>query len=161
MLCEQCNETEASVHQIEMSGGEITHLQLCESCAEDMSGDPSDSGASVSSLASSLFEESTKSSPASCEGCGMTFAEFRKRGRVGCSQCYDAFRGRMESLVHRIHGADQHVGASSSGRDLSTVSPERKRQLLEKRLERKVQEEEYEEAADLRDKIAELDEGES
>lgn len=158
MLCENCQNAEATIHQIQMSDGQVTHLQLCKSCAEETT-TGSESGASVASLASSLFGSSSPTQTGEqtqCSHCGLTFQEFRESGRVGCAGCYDSFRDRMESLIHRIHGADRHVGSSSAGSGLSTVSDERKIQLLEKDLERKVQEEQYEEAAELRDKIEEL-----
>jgi len=63
--------------------------------------------------------------------------------------------------VHRVHGAERHVdgGEPGPGTGLGTLAPREKLDILETRLEKSVRREEYEEAARLRDRIAELKEG--
>ena len=45
-----------------------------------------------------------------CPECGMTYAEFRKDGRMGCAACYQAFRQPLDSLLLKVHGNLQHAG---------------------------------------------------
>ncbi|MFB6355093.1 MAG: UvrB/UvrC motif-containing protein [bacterium] len=158
MLCDQCQQAEATVQQIKITDNQITHTHLCETCADDDSAQEPETGESVSSIVSSMFDVPDKDK-VSCERCGMTFDEFQTVGRVGCARCYDTFRSRIESLVHRIHGSDQHLGKESETGGLARVSDDRKLQILEKQLERAVNEEQYEKAAELRDEIQELKEG--
>lgn len=153
MLCERCGDKEATVQQITIVNDQVTHKRLCETCAEEEEADPSNMpGASVSNIISNMFEGSS-STPSACPECGLTFEEFQSRERVGCSDCYETFREKLKPLIHRIHGADQHVGSSTSSTKPATISNERKIQRLQKDLDRAVQDEEYEKAAELRDKI--------
>ena len=79
---------------------------------------------------------------------------------MGCAMCYEAFEEELEKLIKRIHGSDQHVGRESEASQLGTLPEEKKLRFLEKELERCVREENYEEAAELRDRISELEEAE-
>lgn len=173
MKCDNCGDPEATVHQIHVADNEIKHVQLCDSCAqEDQSVPDSSSAQSVGEFFSDLQEREPEEQRDECPECGLTLRELKKTNKVGCSNCYSVFRDQFESIVHRIHGADQHLGeepdtADSSGFETSTddstglgkVSREQKLQLLEKRLQKRVDEEDYEAAADLRDRIQELKEG--
>ncbi|MGM0381812.1 MAG: UvrB/UvrC motif-containing protein [bacterium] len=161
MLCDKCGEAKATVHQITISNNEITHHHLCEECAKEMDVSPQGNSGenSVSSLLSSMYDEFEKSEE--CVTCGTTFAEFQQKGRVGCENCYSAFANQLEPLVKRIHGSDQHVGSSAQGGELQKMSGERKLQILQKDLERAVKKENYEKAAELRDRIEKLEEAEA
>lgn len=159
MMCDRCGENKATVHKIQMgSDDEVTHLQLCGDCADDndseASQEPMDS---VSKILSSLEGSSSEDSTV-CSNCGMTLQEFRNIGRVGCPDCYSAFEDHIEKIIHRVHGADQHVESGQEETGLEKVSDRQKKQILEKRLQERVEEENYEEAAELRDRIEELEE---
>lgn len=157
MRCERCEEREATVQQITIVNDQVTHKRLCEQCAEEEEADPSKMpGASVSNIMSNLFESSDEAEASTCEECGLTFEELQKRERLGCANCYEAFEEHLEPLIHRIHGADQHVGSSTGTTTPATISDERKAQRLRKQLDRAVQQEDYEKAAELRDQIEEL-----
>lgn len=172
MKCDNCGESDASVHQIHVSDNEIKHLQLCEACAQNQTIQESKSAQSVGEFFSELQEQSSDESSDRCPNCGLTLRELKKSNKVGCSECYSVFRDQFESIVHRIHGADQHLGSGdtpdrteeldesdTSSTGLGKVSREQKLQLLEKRLNKRVEEEDYEAAADLRDRIQDLKEG--
>ncbi len=94
-------------------------------------------------------EEQEDESPA-CPRCGRTFGEFRRIGRFGCAEDYDAFADRLVRLVETVQGADRHVGKhprrGSEAKELGK---------LERRLQSAVGAENYEEAARLRDLIRE------
>lgn len=160
MICDNCGESEATIHQIHVADNEVQHLQLCESCAKDEAAGNEQSQAGVAEAFAGF--QSSEESTDTCPECGMTLQELRKANRVGCEECYSVFRDQFESLVHRIHGADQHVTEGSTvateGSGLGKVSDGKKRKMLEKRLQKRVEEEEYERAAELRDRLEELDE---
>lgn len=93
-----------------------------------------------------------------CPECGMTFAEFRQGGRLGCSHDYQAFGEAMASLLASIHKADTYTGKTPGGQgevDHGRVIDDLSR--ARDRLERLVHEERYEEAARLRDEIQQLE----
>ncbi len=158
MLCDECGDAKATVHQITISNNEVTHHHLCENCAREMdvSAQGNSGEDSVSSMLSSMYDEFEKSEE--CVACGTTFEEFQQTGRVGCENCYSVFVDQLEPLVKRIHGAAQHVGSSARGGKLQKMSGQRKLQILRKDLERAVNKEKYEKAAELRDRIEQLKE---
>ena len=83
----------------------------------------------------------------------MTFAEFKRLGRVGCAECYSAFHDQLQPLVRRIHGSAQHVGRTiHGGRKQAHVKVNV--QKLRDALSRAIQQEDYERAAALRDQLA-------
>jgi protein arginine kinase activator len=157
MRCERCEEREATVQQITIVNDQVTHKRLCEECAEEEEADPADvPGTSVSHIMSNLFEDEESEQTDQCEQCGMTFQQFQKRERLGCAQCYESFEERLEPLIHRIHGSDQHVGEGTGATTKAEISDERKAQRLRKKLDRAVHDENYEKAAELRDRIEAL-----
>lgn len=105
-------------------------------------------------------------SAAACPRCGMTYEEFRKVGRFGCAQCYAAFAQHLQRLLKRVHGATRHAGKSPAGRGASPVSASgtaarpaaasEELGRLRQELEKAVAAEAYERAAELRDRITQL-----
>ena len=91
-----------------------------------------------------------------CPSCGLTYADFKKIGRLGCGECYNTFRKYLGPLLKRIHGSTQHTGKSP----LIAGKPRKKKidlQALRIRLARAIEEEAFEEAAKIRDQIKELE----
>jgi protein arginine kinase activator len=93
-----------------------------------------------------------------CPDCGFTYQDFKKIGRVGCGQCYEAFKKQLTPILKRIHGADRHIGKVPL-RAGKTVKETKTIQELQRQMEKAIQTEEFEEAARLRDKIRELEKG--
>jgi protein-arginine kinase activator protein McsA len=50
-----------------------------------------------------------------CPDCGMTLAEFRSKGRLGCPRDYEIFREHLDPLIERIHNAKHHLGRGPGG----------------------------------------------
>ncbi|MCU0713458.1 MAG: UvrB/UvrC motif-containing protein [Pirellula sp.] len=160
MKCQHC-EKPATFHITELTGSDGPKvLHLCEDHAREyLNGNGSSPATALSSmLAQQLkMDVTTKELAATdqktCPVCGITFAEFRKGGRLGCAYDYVAFEDDLEPLLVNIHGALEHKGKIPKNR---RGSPERQRQLAELREEMKaaIKKEEYEKAGILRDKIA-------
>ena len=93
-----------------------------------------------------------------CPICGITFADFRKGGRLGCAYDYVAFEDDLEPLLVNIHGALEHVGKVP--KNLSG-SPERQQRLMQLKVEMKeaIDKEDYETASRLRDNISAVESG--
>ena len=116
MICQECGKRPATLHFTKIVNGEKTEFHICESCArergEGIPGTPK--GFSIHSLLSGLmdFEPSGKSpgesnqkpAPVRCEDCGLTYSQFSKLGRFGCSSCYKYFGERLDPLFKRVHG---------------------------------------------------------
>jgi protein arginine kinase activator len=89
---------------------------------------------------------------AACDECGMTFADFRRTGRLGCGACYDRFAVELAPLLRRIHGSETHLGRTPAEFEARFARREELRRLKAD-LRRAVFREEYERAAELRDAI--------
>ena len=85
----------------------------------------------------------------------MTRAEFKKRARLGCPECYNAFMGELSALTKAMHHSSQHVGKIPA-RQGNTARITAQIAALKKDIETAVAKEQYEVAANLRDKIKAL-----
>lgn len=161
MLCDACGKNQATVHLTEIIDEQMTELHLCEACAKAKSMEMeqqfglADLLAGLSDLGKNAIEEK-EASKSKCSNCGFTYDDFRKIGRLGCSQCYDSFKKYLSPLLRRIHGSSRHYGKIP----LSGAKPLKAKSELEElkaHLQKVIQAEEFEEAARLRDKIKELE----
>lgn len=158
----------ATLHFTKIVNGEKTEFHFCEQCAREK-GDAipgANNGFSIHNLLSGLLDFDTNTGPSvlgkkpvqavQCEKCGMTYSQFRKIGRFGCEQCYDKFSDRLEPLFRRIHGTTVHVGKipkRSGGR----MHDKRELERMKKELKTLIEQEEFEQAAKLRDQIREME----
>lgn len=167
MLCQECGKRPASLHFTKIVNGEKTEFHICEACAREK-GEmiPGTSGGfSIHSLLSGLLDigPSGKSQVASkstenlqCKECGMTYSQFSKVGRFGCSSCYKYFNDRLDPLFKRVHGNTTHMGKIPV-RAGTHIQTKRKIDDLRLQLQQMIMEEEFETAAQLRDQIRELE----
>ena len=131
-------------------------VDLCEECAKHKGvNDPA--GFSLADLllglgASQDMEQSAGGAELKCPHCGFTQADFKKAGRLGCSQCYVTFSEGLEGLLKTMHKGTKHVGkvpqAFQQSRDLGE-----KLKALQKKLDKAVSDEDFEQAAVMRDEI--------
>lgn len=163
MLCQHCGKRPATTHVKRTVNGVTNEVHLCASCAQEqgislMSGFGG-FGMDLGDFWGSLFGEPaalSASTAARCPGCGATFEQIARAGKVGCPDCYTAFRERLTPSIERIHGKTRHAGkqpaaAGESAKKQSRLD-ELKRQLAES-----VEKQEYEKCAEFRDEIARLE----
>jgi protein arginine kinase activator len=86
----------------------------------------------------------------------MTYENFRTTGKFGCSQCIDSFKGRLKPVIKSIQGYDRHTGKIPK-RTGGAYKVQMDIERLKNELRCAVEREEYELAAELRDKIYELE----
>ncbi len=90
-----------------------------------------------------------------CDACGLTYDEFLRTGKLGCTRCYQVFSEQLKPLLLRVHGRNQHAGRVPPGR-------EKERELeqclsgLRAQMDKAVNDENFEQAAVLRDEIKAL-----
>ena len=89
-----------------------------------------------------------------CPTCGMTESELRRTGRVGCPDCYNTFSDILNPYVQKIHGATRHIGAAPAAPEQPKADPIAE---LKAQLKATVENEEYEQAARLRDEIRRME----
>jgi len=156
MLCCVCKEKEATVHLTQIAGDKMQKVDLCEECAKNKGvNDPT--GFSLADLllglgASQEIEQSAGGSEIRCPRCGFTQSDFKKAGRLGCPECYQTFSEALEGLLKTMHKGTRHVGkvpeALRQNRDLTD-----RLKSLQKRLVKAIEQEDFEQAAVLRDEI--------
>lgn len=204
MLCDRCGQREATHHDLVVDGSEVQETHLCEPCAQFVAGQGKGAepeGESPATLGDWLTNfvltppvpgagqtsggtppgggaAGRKRAATSCTSCGLTFAELKKSGLVGCEHCYTVFESRLLPLVQRAHeGGARHVGkqpsrwvpgGSAAGGDAgadegdggeSSAGPRTVAQeveVLRAALAEAVATEAYEEAAALRDRLEAL-----
>ncbi|MFH1313575.1 MAG: UvrB/UvrC motif-containing protein [Candidatus Eisenbacteria bacterium] len=157
MLCDNCGKDPAKIHYKEVKDNEVTEFHLCEKCAMEkgIQVPHKKQPFSISNIFAGMAEEAV-SGLESCKGCGLSYKEFRDTGRLGCSECYQAFREQLKPLLRRIHGSNAHIGKSPR---MSQGVYEKRREIedLKVQLGLAIETEDFEKAAELRDRIKELE----
>jgi protein arginine kinase activator len=156
----------ANVQITQTLNGHKSVVYLCESCAEARQDLIMSSPFNMSNLLSSIMESfqgipqvPVKEKTLQCEVCGMTYDEFTQIGKFGCGKCYNAFGSKLVPIFRRIHGSTRHTGkVPEKYRDEKKVVKEISD--LKAQLDQAILEEQYEKAAQLRDKIKNIEKGE-
>ncbi|SRR5882672_2387625 len=156
MLCCICKEKEATVHLTQIAGDKMQKVDLCEECAKTKGvNDPA--AFSLADLllglgASQEIEQAGGGAEVKCGRCGFTQADFKKAGRLGCPECYKTFSEALDGLLKTMHKGTRHVGKVPESLRQTRVLDDRLK-LLEKKLSKAIADEDFEEAAILRDEI--------
>ncbi|HET6201234.1 MAG TPA: UvrB/UvrC motif-containing protein [Planctomycetota bacterium] len=177
-LCQNCNKNVAVVHSRELADGKLVReSNLCEGCAAQAGLPPTHqkvlalTNADILGLLN-LPRGSRREADLECPSCGMKLQEFRVKGRLGCPKDYDVFRPHLEGLLEKVQGSSRHMGrrpgkggpeegGAAEGKGVPRRAPggEKALEVLRRRLAQAVKEEKYEEAARIRDQIAEAERG--
>jgi protein arginine kinase activator len=161
MLCDNCKERDAVVHLTRIVDNAVTQLHLCEKCAAAKGVETTlavpqhplgDILQAVQQQAPSASEDAL-----SCTFCGATSRDFRASGRLGFPHCYDAMERSLRELLRRLHGSSRHVGQRYDAPATHVVEKPDSLHDLRDRLRRAVESEQFELAAELRDRIRVLD----
>lgn len=158
MKCQRCPK-QATLHITEVLGEDrFEELHLCEDCAKKYLYEPQKKK-QAGSLSDGENREAEEDAPAGarCPECGISFLEFRNHGRFGCPHDYDAFKTELLPLLESVHGETRHAGKTPR-RAPRTKTAQAELSQLRQRLQSLVTEENYEEAARVRDRIKQLEE---
>lgn len=164
MQCQICNERTATIHLTEISEGVRTEMHICEQCATEQ-GIAAQSQMSINELLSGLLASQPSDDEllgpsdqeSSCPACGFTLDRLRKEGTLGCPNDYDVFEYALLPLIQRAHnGGTAHCGKVPSKMPQETKKLAELTQLRQE-LNKAVRNEDYERAAELRDKLQQLE----
>ncbi len=162
MLCDVCKKNEATVHLTQIVENKMQTIDLCETCSK-AKGVDDPTGFSLASLLVGLGAAQDESTPTEaaetteetrCAKCGFSAADFKKAGRLGCSECYSTFADQLDGLLKTMHKGTKHAGKVPGG--AKTRDTAEKVLQLQAQLEQAVQTEDFERAAVLRDEIKKL-----
>src|SRR5438132_5233653 len=158
MLCDVCKCNDATVFLTQILEGKMQKVNLCEACSKEKGvQDPTSFALADLLLGIGAAEEIEKGAPTQkCSVCDFSQADFKKTGRLGCSECYVTFAEGLNSLLKAMHKGTEHVGKLPERAQKTLALSDRMKTLTEN-LRQAVQEENYETAAALRDEIKQLE----
>ncbi|UOQ44648.1 UvrB/UvrC motif-containing protein [Halobacillus salinarum] len=171
MECQECNQRPATVHLTQVINGQKTEVHVCEQCAKEKGYmNYGEEAFTLNDLLSGLFntegthpisgqksQSYSHSQQLKCPTCGLTYKEFARLGKFGCADCYKTFDDKLNPIFRRVHsGNTQHDGKipHRQGGDLHL---KKEAEDLKATLQKLIEQEEFEEAAKVRDKIRSLD----
>ena len=167
--CTVCQKQIATIHILDLTNGAIVEQKhLCASCAENTGvvqqkplklppGVLEDLLGGLQQGGPARSRKGAKEGPA-CPVCGMSAADFKMRGRMGCPRCYQVFKPALLPLLERVHDATSHRGRFPGCTPAPLVTHDILAELRRK-LAAAIAAENYEEAAALRDQLKRVEGG--
>lgn len=167
MLCQKCNNNEATTHIKRIINGRTAEYHLCSDCAASFGYGKAFSSPGFGELLSTLLGDLSVSRLSSrvlrCETCGSTFDDIIKNEKIGCPDCYRVFSDKLQPSVLKLHGQVKYCGKKPY---TCTVKKDVERQPdgiqikideLKQQLNQAVAEQNFENAVLLRDEIRRLE----
>lgn len=157
LLCQICKQRQATVHFTRIQNGQKMEMYVCEQCARENNELKINIHKLLSGIMGPDASKGVQDEPVAavkCTSCGMTAEEFNKTGMLGCTDCYKAFGDSIQTLLKRIHGNVKHYGKVPINLS-AKMSEARNLQQMKEELNKCIREENFEQAAILRDKIKE------
>jgi len=152
MKCEICGNEEGRIKYTKVINGEKVEFYICESCAKKKG---------LTNLINPLKKGEEKKITgeipltAECPFCGWKLYDVENKSKLGCPKCYNAFRSYIRRIAKEIHGMDKHIGKVPI-QDKRILFLKKKIREVKSELDVAIKKEEYELAAELRDRIKTL-----
>lgn len=173
MKCQHCNKNEATTHIKKNINGVREEMHLCSECAKELGVMEEFKMPTMSEMFGDTFLGNFLGSGVAamnslagvdrCASCGSSFNDIVNSGRIGCADCYERFEDKLEPSIRKIHGKTKHIGKfiSYSSDEKSEQPEQTKSELdsLKEQLDEAIKEQRFEDAAVIRDRINELQEG--
>lgn len=165
MKCNRCGNNPATVKLTRIVKGKVIELNLCQSCAGEVS--PFQKKIAAAQSLNALIEQLLKSEKAkgveedaaepipadlTCPDCGVNFERYKRSLMLGCPRCYEAFGDHLLKDLRKVHGAVQHVGRVPLQYRQRMMLAQRLEQLRQE-MQEAISDEDFERAARLRDRI--------
>lgn len=156
MICQKCKKQPATIHLTEIISNRKMERHLCEDCARE-EGIAIKAQINLQDVLSGMLsahDSAERYANLACPDCGLTYAEFRNQGRLGCPHDYEVFAEPLGEILEKVHGGTEHTGKVPA-RAGAGSDQQRELMQLRRRLQEAVESERYEEAAGLRDLLRE------
>ncbi len=168
MICQECNQRPATLHFTKIINGQKNEFHICEQCAREKGEQiPGSNSFSIHQLLSGLLnveqpistedEQQRVAQALTCDNCGMTFEQFKRIGRFGCSHCYTNFSSKLDPILKRVHSGNHAHTGKIPARIGGDIQLQRQIDQFKEKLKQYVEQEEFEKAAELRDRVRELE----
>lgn len=149
MICKACNKRAAIYHLISIYKNELIETHLCEECYKSSGISPASSNTinNYNSILDALVGKDIEKELQEkyCSKCGTSLVEFRHSGVLGCSYCYNIFQDEIK----KKYPVKEHYRDSG----LKTIDDLQLIKVLNDELKKALQDEQYERAAIIRDKL--------
>lgn len=158
MKCDICNENDAVIFVRQVTNSSERELYLCASCAQKrgISGNNSNIDFNLSGLLENMLNNQASEKNKVCPVCGRKFLHIQKEKSVGCAECYNVFRNEIREILKGM-GISKNYTGSLPNRLANFKSSLNDRVILQEKLQKAIQNEDYEKAAIYRDKLKMLD----
>ncbi|HEY3226360.1 MAG TPA: UvrB/UvrC motif-containing protein [Planctomycetota bacterium] len=159
MICGKCSKNHATVHVTEVVNGVKKEAHLCEECARAAGGKFT---FSITDILANLIEppkgagKAAEAAAPRCPECGISYTQFKEKARLGCPNDYEIFKAGLLPLLEKVHGSTQHAGKTPHTVE-SVIRKETELVRLKRELDGVVKTEDFEKAAELRDRIRTLE----
>ena len=173
MLCENCKKNTATVHMKGLLNGAKTELNLCQECSFNMVN--MEMPTSLENIFKGILESvqsmgpvtigqmglagrptARKKAPGPCTVCELSYEQFKTTGKLGCEACYHAFPNEIVALFKNVQGSSHHEGKLPK-RFGTQLRQQREVDKLRSTLKKAIDDENFEEAARIRDQIRNLE----
>lgn len=165
MRCDSCGNDDAVVQLTTVKDKESRVLHLCSGCAAEQGVEVAAAlpSAPLADFLAQMGKGVGEAGAAQgrCPGCGLTPAQLKQTGRLGCSTCYSHFEPHLRGLLRRLHGGTQHLGKSVLPPDPREEDRKARMESLRRGLQRAVEGEDFERAASLRDQLRRMEQSEA
>jgi len=159
MMCQFCKKNPADIIFTIIINNKKKDINICKKCAEEkglsnpLAGFPSLLGGIIFGMAEEKIKEiidnEISQKDITCEECGLSYAEFKTSGLLGCQFCYEAFKDDLKVILRRIHGNNRHFALKKE----RILPVEKEISELTRELENAIKKEEFKKTARIRDKI--------
>ena len=161
MICSHCGIKDANVHYKQIQSGKITELHLCTDCAKELGYIKQNEsffnfGSILGDFLSAPGKTGATANSYRCPVCSTTLDKVSRTGFLGCDKCYEVFAPTVETMLSKIQPSTSHKG-KLSGADGKRIERDNTVKNLKEELKRAIIDENYEQAAVLRDKIKEYE----
>ena len=166
MKCDGCQKREAALVLHMITNGQVATRSLCLDCAkkahQEMAQAFSTMGMSMSGMdemrgaAAEPKRENLRLPKMICASCRTAYEDINDETVFGCPKCYQAFHTQVIDYLSSIRGPEkQAINLEPQEKDFSFVMQGTETELKE-RLNEALRAENYEQAANLRDRLKEL-----
>jgi protein arginine kinase activator len=165
MKCDLCSQ-DATVFLTQVINNQMTTVNLCDDCAkkkgvtDTMGFGLADAFIGPASGQVATVRPAVLAAPSdACPACGFTYSQLKKIGRMGCPECYSAFREGLGHLLSAMHKGTKHVGKKPGPVVQAPVTAEdldERIEALRQQIQTAVREERYEDAARCKGEIDRL-----
>lgn len=171
MECSECKKRPATLHFTQIINGDKTEVKVCELCAKKKGYmNNAEDAYSLHDLLTGLFNFSSSQidlqnesvfsevDDLECPRCNITFNDFQRIGKFGCADCYEAFKVKLDSVFRRVHSGNTMHNGKIPKRKGVKLHTKKEIETYRVELQRLIEQEEFEQAAVIRDEIKKLEE---